>query len=420
MRFPFIFFFIVATVYAKAAYVDVVYDNKIYEPQVGMVRLTQADDINNALPMVVLNSGKQLSLIFDELRGTNEFYNYTFVHCSSDWKRSNLQVPEYIPGNTMGQIDNFSFSNNTYQKYVEYRLNFPSQDVQLLKSGNYVLKVFRNFDEADIVLTRRFMILDNQTAVTASVRPATNAKDRFRKQEVDFTVKHENYRIPNPFQDCKAVILQNNQWNNAIFNLHPQFSANNELTFNYEEENLFNGLHEFRFYDTRTLRALSNNVADKYVDSLMNVVLTPDDLRSHLSYVLWKDFNGKMVINNRDGSEAALDDDYVLTHFFLKSAQRLKNGDVYVMGAFSDWQMNEKYKMTYMDSHAGYYLKTKVKQGYVNYLYVQKDPESGFTTYMTEGNHSATENEYSVFIYHKNQVLNYDELVGFVTLRSTE
>lgn len=400
-------------------YTEIKYENKVYEPQVGMVRLVQADDINNTLPLIVLNSGQQLALIFDELKGSNDFYNYTFIHCSSNWQPSNLQIPEYIEANTMGSIEKFSFSNNTYQTYVEYRVNFPNQDVNLLKSGNYILKVYRNFDEADILLTRRFMVLDNQTMISGSARPATDAEYRFRKQEIDFQVKHDDYAIPNPFSDVNAVIMQNNQWNNAIYGLKPQFSNNYTLNFNYEDVNLFHGINEFRFYDTRSLRSYSTNVVDKYNDSLMNVVLRPDEIRAHMSYVFWKDFNGKMVINNRDGSEAAMDDDYVLTHFFLKADQPLKNDKpVYVFGEFSDWQLSPKYRMTYLQENGGYYLKVKVKQGYINYLYVQKGDDGNFITYLTEGNHSATENEYSVMIYHRNQVLGYDELVGFLRVNT--
>jgi hypothetical protein len=410
---------IVTSLFSTARYTEIEYTNKVYEPQVGMVRLVQADDINNTLPLIVLNSGQQLALIFDELRGSNDFYNYTFIHCSSNWEPSNLQVPEYIEGNTVGTIDQFSFSNNTFQTYVEYRVNFPSQDVNILKSGNYLLKVYRNFDEADVLLTRRFMVLENRTIVGASARPATDAEYRFRKQEVDFTVKHDDYIIPNPFIDVNAVIMQNNQWNNAIYGMKPQFSNNQTLNFNYEDINLFPGIHEFRFYDTRSLRSYSTNVVDKYNDSLINVVLRPDEIRAHKSYVLWKDFNGKMVINNRDGSEAAMDDDYVLTHFFLKSDQPLKNDKpVYVFGEFSDWQLSPKYRMTYLEENGGYYLKVKVKQGYINYLFVQEDEENGFTTYLTEGNHAATENEYSILIYHRNQTLGYDELIGFSRVNS--
>ena len=91
---------------------------------------------------------------------------------------------------------------------------------------------------------------------------------RFSHQEVDFEVDYEGFNIPNPFVDVSATIMQNNSWNNTIYNLKPLFVNGNKLTFNYEDKNLFPGTNEFRFFDIRSLRFFSNNVVKKYVDSV--------------------------------------------------------------------------------------------------------------------------------------------------------
>ncbi|MBK7554310.1 MAG: DUF5103 domain-containing protein [Flavobacteriales bacterium] len=36
-------------------------------------------------------------------------------------------------------------------------------------SGNYILKVFRNGDETDLVLTRRFMVFETKVQIAAQV-----------------------------------------------------------------------------------------------------------------------------------------------------------------------------------------------------------------------------------------------------------
>lgn len=111
----------------------------------------------------------------------------------------------------------------------------------ITKSGNYILKVFRNFDEEDILLTRRFMVVDIQTKISSTIKSATVPEFRFSHQEVDFSVNYLGFDIPNPFLDVNVTILQNNSWNNAITNLKPQFVNNNELSYNYENENSFSG-----------------------------------------------------------------------------------------------------------------------------------------------------------------------------------
>jgi len=394
------------------------YDNYIYDTLVETVLLsTNAGGYN---PIAVMDLGKTngLRLKFDRLEASNEFYQFTFVHCDANWKPSNLQKTEYLEGNTMGSIEDFTFSTNTFQQYVQYSLEFPNQDMSLTKSGNYLLIVYKNFDEEDLVLTRRFMVFESQTTVNGTVKPATNPSDRFYKQEVDFEVEYKDYLIQNPFLDVNAVILQNNSWNNAIYNLKPQFVNNNILQFNYENENLFNGITEFRFFDIRTLRNFSQNVAKKFTDSLVNVVLNVGELRSSKTYVNWIDYNGKRVIQNTDGSDVTENGDYTLVHFSLESPNKIAAGDVYVYGELTDWRINEKYKMTYLPGRNAYYLATKLKQSYYNYHYVTPGKDNTVEYAYTEGNHSETENDYLILLYHTDAFYGYDRLIGKTMLNS--
>ena len=225
-----------------------VYNNTNFDDKVATVILQKDLAIYDPLPIIGLNEGDRLKLSFDILEPVNEFFNYSIVHCDRNWKLSDLQPMEYISGNTMGEITDFKFSTNTYQKYTHYNLNFPTSDMQITKSGNYALLVYRNFDEMDLVLTRRFMVVDNQTSIESDIKTATLPEFRFTHQEVDFMVNYEGFDIPNPFLDVNVTILQNNSWNNAIYNLKPLFVNNNQLSFNYEDKNVFPGTNEFRSF----------------------------------------------------------------------------------------------------------------------------------------------------------------------------
>jgi hypothetical protein len=409
--------FILTNVFIGSA-TELKYENFIYDTLVETVLLSTNSMAYNPLAIMTLGTTDALKLKFDKLEASNEFYQYSFIHCSSDWQPSNLQQTEYLEGNTMGSIDSYKFSTNTFQQYVQYELVFPNRDMELTKSGNYLLKVYRNFDEEDLVLTRRFMVFESQANITGTVKPATNPSDRFYKQEVDFEVDYKDYLIQNPFQDVNAVILQNNSWNNSIYNLKPQFVNNNILQFNYENENLFNGVSEFRFFDIRSLRNFSQNVAKKFTDSLVNVVLKVGELKSSKTYINWIDFNGKRVIQNTDGLDVTENGDYTLVHFSLESPNKLNAGDVYVYGELTDWRLNEKYKMTYLPERKVYYLATKLKQSYYNYHYVVPGADNTIEYAYTEGNHSETENDYMILLYHKDAFYGYDRLIGKANLNS--
>jgi hypothetical protein len=395
-----------------------VYDNTNYSPKVKTVLLQKDLSIYDPSPVISLNSGDRLKLSFDLFSTNSEFFNYTFVHCNRNWEASDLQQMEYISGNLMGEITSISFSTNTYQKYTHYALNFPTAGMGLTKSGNYILKVFRNFDETDLVLTRRFMVLDNQTKIEASIKSATNAEFRYTHQEIDFTVDYEGFQIPNPFLDVNVTILQNNSWNNAIYNLKPLFVNSNELSFNYEDKNLFPGTNEFRFFDIRSLRTFSSQVVKKYTDSVQNAVLKPDETRYHLGYLRWLDYNGKRDIVNADGIDIVEDGDYAMIHFYLKSKNIAEFGDVYVYGELTDWQLKDEFKMKYWPDYEMYGVSALLKQSYYNYHYVLKDKDGNIDYTFTEGNHQETENDYTILVYHKNVFYGYDELIGALNRNS--
>lgn len=394
------------------AYGQRAYDNTCFDDKIATVILQKNIDIYDPVPIINLGSTESLKLSFDMLDPQNEFLNYSVIHCDRNWMPSNLQPMDYVNGNTMGEITDFKFSTNTYQTYTHYSLNFPTDEMAITKSGNYILKVFRNFDEEDILLTRRFMVVDIQTKISTSIRSATVPEYRFSHQEVDFSVKYLGFDIPNPFLDVHVTILQNNSWNNAIENLKPQFVNNNELSFNYENENLLPGTNEFRFFDIRSLRFFSNNVIKKYIDSVQNVVLRPEESKAYLNYVRWIDYNGKRDIFNSDGMNLVEDGDYALVHFNFKSNNLQDMGDVFVYGELTDWQLKDKFKMTYSSELNMYTCPVLLKQSYYNYHFVLRDKQGNIDYTFTEGNHQETENDYTILVYHKNVFYGYDEIIG--------
>ena len=395
-----------------------IYDNTCYGDKIATVILQKNIDIYDPVPIINIGSSEALKLSFDMLDPQNEFLNYSLVHCDRNWMLSDLQPMDYVSGNTMGEITDYKFSTNTYQTYTHYSLNFPSDDMAITKSGNYILKVFRNFDEEDILLTRRFMVVDPQTKITTTVKSATIPEFRFTHQEIDFTVNYLGFNIPNPFLDVHATILQNNSWSNAIRNLKPQFVNNNELSFNYENENIMSGTNEFRFFDIRSLRFFSNNVIKKYIDTVQNVVLRPEESKAYLNYVRWIDYNCKRDIFISDGMNLVEDGDYVLVHFNFKSNSLNDMGEIFVYGELSDWQTKDKFKMTYSPELKMYTCSVLLKQSYYNYHFVLRDKDEKIDYTFTEGNHQETENDYTILLYHKNVFYGYDEIIGLATRNS--
>lgn len=410
-----IFFILSSNLFA--AYLPLKYENVNYEENIKTVILTQANSIER-FPAIDLNSNQQLHLYFDDLMPESDNYQYTFIHCSASWLPSNLRKNEYLKGNFFESIQNYSFSKATFQVYTHYDVFFPTSEMKPTVSGNYLMVVYRNFDENDIILSRRFMVVEDKFVIEPSPKIATNPDVRFSSQEIDFMVNLGESRIPNPMLDIKATIMQNLRWDNAIFDLKPRFINGKYLDYNYETGNVFLGGNDFRYFDTRSLRFLSFNVRRKYMeDNLKNVVLNNDAPRNLKPYMQTIDFNGKIVIDNRDnGVRGEIEGDYTKVHFTYVSDKQAN--DVYVFGELTDWQMKPEFKMEWNEKFQQYELAVMLKQAYFNYYIVTDNPAGTVSLKDTEGNFSNTENDYHIMIYHKNQFMQYDELLGTIYCNS--
>jgi hypothetical protein len=391
---------------------ELVFDNYIYDPNVQSVIFSKAG-VDDRFPIMTLNSNEQLQLGFDVIGNTNEFFQYSLTHCDANWNPTPLGQNEYINGLTIDNINEYRFSTNTYVRYVHYNLLLPNENMKPRFAGNYLLKVFRNFDEEELVLTRRMLVLSSNVTIDGKVQPASLAQYRFTKQELQFNINYKGFNIPNPFGDVSVVITQNGRWDNAIRGLKPQFIADNVLQYNSFDQAIFPGGNEFRFFDFRSLRTLSPNVRSKTFDSVYHVILNYDESRGSKQYFQYLDNNGRRVLANREGINSDIDGDYAWVNFYLISMSPVQEGDVYVLGEFTDWKLLPKYKMYYNKNRGRYDLEVQLKQGRYEYIYAVKNETTGQPDEVSlEGSSSNTENEYLILVYHKNIQFKYDELVG--------
>jgi hypothetical protein len=77
--------------------------------------------------------------------------------------------------------------------------------------------------------------------INFDIHPATLNEYRFLKQEVDFKISSDYYKILDPLNDLKVVIMQNDRFDSKVEGLKPVFIRNKELDYSYDEENTFNG-----------------------------------------------------------------------------------------------------------------------------------------------------------------------------------
>jgi hypothetical protein len=393
-----------------------VYENKIYLPNIKTV-LCYNSTREQSLPVIQLNSSETITFSFDDLLAGTKNYWYSIEHCTSDWQPSRISTIDYLGGFNDDRIIYYRYSSNTTRKYTHYELNFPNTQIQPKIGGNYLLKVYLDGDKNQPVISQRFYIVDNQVAVAAEVTKSMQVADRNTKQKINFTINH-SMPIPNPYQDLKAIVMQNFNSNTAQLNTRPSFIRPNQLVFNDLTTNDFWGDNEFRKFDTRSLRYKADNVKDIYRDSeSVNVMLFQDAPRNTGAFANQYDENGNFYIKNTDGRDDKTEAEYMGVLFTLNAAAPSANGDAYVIGRFNNYTLSKENKMIYDAGRKQFYVNIMLKQGLYDYEYAWYNNETKtLESQPFEGSFFETENTYQVFVYYRRPGARWETLVGFANI----
>jgi hypothetical protein len=395
------------------------YTDKIYRPNIKSVQLHRTGwDLS--YPIIELNSQDRLSLSFDELTDQVGNYSWTLEHCDADWRPSGLATEEYMSGFTQQPVQDYALSFNTYVNYVHFRIDFPNQEVGILLSGNYVIKVFEDSDESKLVLVRRFSVSESLASITGTAsRPVLNDY-RDDGHQINFKLNLGSLVPDDPYSDIKVTIQQNNRWNMSIRNLKPLFVRGNELDYDHQSENIFKAGNEYRYFDIKSMRYMAEMVREiDYQPPHYHVFLYPDVPRDNGRYFYREDLNGRFYIDVQEGVNRDTEADYVHVHFTLPFEAPLTNGDLYVSGALNNWEYNDINRMVYNFEKKAYELDLLLKQGYYNYEYAfiregSKFPDATFI----EGSYYEAEEDYVIYAYLSTNTSRYDRLIAYQILNS--
>ncbi|MGE5424847.1 MAG: DUF5103 domain-containing protein [Syntrophothermus sp.] len=389
-----------------------------YNPSVKTILLFRKG-FEMAAPVMYLDDRNGLTLAFDDLDADLKPYQFTILHCECDWTNSTLIRPEdYIDGNLEDRIDDYQYSSNTLVPYTHYSVELPTRDMKIKVSGNYILKVYTDSPE-NPAFTRRFMVVEHTPlGVDGSVHQTDDVGDRFSKQDVDFTIRYNGFPVYDPRQ-VKVVVTQNDRWDNAIRNISPKFVRNESLDYNYDKEISFNGGNEFRAFDIKSLRYNSERIRtiDK-TGEVIKVILLDDERRTFKKYTSEKDINGRKLIKSEDYAQNSdIEADYVKVEFRLPFDALRSNGSMHILGALTDWRIDSTSKMDFDFEGKAYVKELLLKQGYYNYEYVFRDNSTGKADEtLVEGNHWETENEYTIWVYFRENGGLFDRLIAVQNL----
>ncbi len=396
------------------------YENAVYDENIKTV-LMYRDGFIMSDPVFEIGDEVPLILKFDDLGTEVKNYYYTIIHCDAAWHESFMPQTDYLDGFNENPVNDYAKSFNTTFDYVNYQLLLPNENVRFKVSGNYALVVYEGNKE-NIVLTKRFYVVEPMVDIEGTVRRATLDAFKGSNQEIDFTVFHEKLQVQNPREEIKVVVTQNNRWDNSIRNLKPLFIRDQALVYDYNRENVFPAGNEFRYFDIRTTNMNGEGVLNtEFHRPYYHKTLVPDEVRSGKKFFSYEEMDGKYVVESLDPQVQDFDTecDYFFVHFTLNLESVLLGGTVNVFGALTNWNANKSSEMSWNFNTSAYELTLLLKQGYYNYQYVYVPQGSSTADHVNlEGSYWETENNYQIYVYYHDLASRYDRLVGYRQLNS--
>jgi hypothetical protein len=391
------------------------------------IKTTQLFISGNQLGFPVLNLGSsdRLELHFDDLDANVKNYSYTYQLCNADWTPALLSTFDFIKGFSYQRISTYRISSIAFTRYTHYQAVVPENNCAPSRSGNYILKVFLNGDTSKVAFTKRFLVVDNQTSITAQIQQPFNGEIFRTWQKIPFQVMlSDRLQVMNHLQQVKVVILQNNRWDNALVNVRPTFFSGKKLDFNTEEQIVMPGGKEWRWLDLRSFRLQSDRVAKaNYNRNSTEIFVKPDVDRSQQRFVYYRDMNGMFTIETTESINPYWQTDYATVHFSYIPIENVPfaNKDLFLIGRLTNYNLDDSAKMVFNNDTRVYEKTLFLKQGYYNYNYVtvdQSDPKRAASYENTEGNFWDTENDYMILVYYKELAGRADMLVGITHISS--
>nr|WP_287938271.1 DUF5103 domain-containing protein [Algoriphagus sp.] len=391
-----------------------VLEDKVFADHVFSARVFPEDgQISSTIdaPVVSLQDSKRLVLLFDDLAYDPELYTAKLIHCNADWQKSGLRDNDFLGTFNQFNVEDYNYSVNTRVPYIHYRFVVP----QVTKSGNYILKVYKNRDESQVLMTKRFLVYESLLNVGAGLVPPTQSEERSTLQQLNVAVNYSQTEVIDPSTQIQVVIRQNQRWDTAKRLIKPTFLNQNSKLIRYESfdgENTFRAGNEFRFIDLRFIRATGVNIASIKVEEAAIYAESNISIpRPTEPYSQYLDLNGQYVIltNDRPGGNPEVESEYILTNIYYRDSP---GKDIYLVGALTSWGSSPEGKMKWDARKNVYFTELLLKQGWYDFQFAEKS-QNGLDSYAIEGSHFQTENEYEVFVYFRNLGSRYDQLAGY-------
>ncbi|HSD62389.1 MAG TPA: hypothetical protein VLB50_01290 [Ignavibacteriaceae bacterium] len=374
-------------------------------------------DDETALPVLTT---EKLTIDFDLQSDQVPQLGVVFKFCDKNWiPTSNLFLANN--GHNIYTNPDYSVLPVTLKNaHYHFRNQFPDNKglISFPFSGKWMYFITDAYDTSIVYGKGKFIVVNDELGMHVTLKKEKledktyfptelsyafnvtaefNLPDKFFPSFVDHMEVIENQKTGYPY-----IVDKNLNTNVRQF----YWDGNRKFTFTVRDIQPGN---EYRQTDIRNYNKFTGNTVKAQFDGLEYSRFFKEGN---------PDLNGGEILLNYQNDYAT----YLNVNFSIKPPDNLFN-DVFLVGAFNNWQVLPEYKMTLQNNI--YSISVLLKRGIYDYQYVTGNISGksikDIDWYYFEGNSWDTANYYYVFLYYNDPDLGgYDHIIGYAKIFSKQ
>lgn len=364
-------------------------------------------------PILNLDDNGQLLLRFESLSFDSKSYRVSLSHHNPDWSRSSLPPERFMEGFHTLPVSDVQVSRNNRPSYRQYSFTFPTEQFQITKSGNYLVKV-ENADTGYIVLSLPFFVSENAGSLTSSIEEISVPRQNLRRMHRPVS----RYILPDfvkqPQFDLEFYFAQNRFWGRTRRADELDFSAPDHVQFEMSQRDAFIGDYEFNLLTLNELSQADNDVIEAYPDEVPPRLILRDDAEGFAAF--------QRINLSRVGPFGDPDMDLnagyadVVFRFDLESPPD-SSATVHLLGDFNNWAVSGNNQLTYDEQTGRWKTNAIIKKGNYKYKYVLVENEEIRDLYFDD-QFVNNRQQYHAFVYMRDSAEFYYRLLQVQTFFS--
>ncbi|MDX1640980.1 MAG: DUF5103 domain-containing protein [Balneolaceae bacterium] len=364
-------------------------------------------------PIFNLDENNQLLLRFENLSNDSKSYRVSLSHHNPDWSRSSLPPERFMEGFHSIPLNDVQVSRNNRPTYRQYSFTFPTEQFQITKSGNYLLKV-EDTDTGYLALSLPFFVSENAGSLTSSVEKINVPRQNLRRMHRPVS----RYTLPDfveqPQFDLQFYFTQNRFWGRTRQADELDFSAPSHVQFELSQRDAFIGDYEFNLLSLTELSQADNDVIESYPSEIPPRLILRDDAQG---------FSASQRINPaRLGPFGApdmnLNAGYANIVFrFDATSPPDSTSSIHLLGDFNNWSVTNNNQLMYDEQTGRWRTQAVIKKGNYKYKYVLVEDEEIQDLYFDD-QFVNNRQQYHAFVYMRDSAEFYYRLLQVQTFFS--